>query len=310
MKSPQSTIDTTPLYIAGGFKYDQERNEQLAARCRTLGHTVLPALPNIKDSIIDPKSCIVGFDDGTEKIASRWEAYRLGSRDDVGFVISGLQLLRARQLNEHVRNLSKDPINVIAQSADFQYALLAALEEPELYKNIVGAFPASVHRRPSLFGYQAMMLNRKLRSRGQGKPVSDETMLESIKKRRYTRSGGMAVMASVGVSYAPRHLAELHKKPSAPGLAIVLGVHDSTILAREVVRSIDLVQDVDLCVVTNSRHGVKGNDDMLKMMLGLFPRLNDITASRIDERSVDAVLHFADDVCAIERNHIRAAAER
>jgi len=304
-----------PFYFSGGYKYDHERNGRVADYIQHLGHVTLSPMPN-PDRGCAPNGCIVKYPNGGTEDVTNWEAYRVKSGAfGAAAIISKWQQRRAEQLIEHVEQQSPDkPVNAIFQSADAINGVLAAGLRPDKFKNLVLAFPAGMAERRGQTEYQRDMMRSARTHKGTPwRPYEfepQETKLQSLRKRRHSNSGGAAVAMSTAVSYQPKLLNELKQRENAPGVAMVLGLRDSTILPERVIQSLaDPDNDIDCLLITNTGHGVRGDKKTMDEMLGLFPKIEEVNAKRRSGESVPPLeerVVFSDNVGVVDRERILA----
>lgn len=319
--TPQS-IPETPFIVAGGFGYDERRNGVASDYIQSLGHTALPPLqdPNL-DRI--PKAFTVKTIDGSERVVRRQQAYFLAPKPEVTLVVSQFQEQRADDLITHIEEQGSTPVNGVFQSADAQNGLIAAHKRPDLFKNIVLAFPASLIKKRKSTEYTEQMIQGAIKHRGdKHRPLpSDDfeasTRSKSIRElrreRRFGKSGGFAVASSVTVSYQNDLLTELRQTENAPGVALVLGLKDSMMKPDRIIESLNSPDDVDCIFITNSKHGWNGSKKLMDHTLSLFPAMDEITAKRRAGQDIGLLsqrISFAEDVSSADRQKIIEVANR
>lgn len=306
-----------PIYFSGGYKYDEERNRRVADHIKSLGRRVIAPLPN-PDRRDLPAGCTIRYGNGRTSEVSGWGAYRTTpSLFGAVAITSRWQEARAQQLVDHIEGQQHGaPINAIFQSADAINGVLAAFKRPDMFRNLVLAFPAGLAKRDGVAEYQRGMLSRARMNRGNPwRPYEfepRESAWQALRRHRHTQSGGAAVAASTATSYQPQLLHELRHGESVPGVALVLGLRDATILADRVIGSlVDPDNDIDYLLITNTGHGVRGHNQTMDAMLGVLPQLEAIKAARnwnsggsvgpLEQRTI-----FSEDVSAQDRERIFA----
>jgi hypothetical protein len=314
-----ATLQTTPespFIVAGGFGYEKKRNGVASDYIKSLGHVALPPLhdPAVARA---PKTFTVQTDDGATRTVRRQLTYFLAPKPEVTLVSSQYQERRADDLIAHLEEHTQAPVNGIFQSADAQNGLIAAHKRPDLFSNIVLAFPAGLVKKRSSTEYTRQMLKSAVRHRGpkhrpdRADDFEATTRLKSVrekrKERRFSKSGGLAVASSVAVSYQNRLLTELRQDAGAPGVSLVLGMRDSMMKPERIIESLNDSNDVDCIFITNTKHGWNGSKQLMDQILDLFPAMEEIKAKRRTGQEVAPLAHrisFAEDVSAVDKLRI------
>jgi hypothetical protein len=321
--APQQPLNIEhPFVVLGGFGYDERRNATLTGFVRSLGHTAIDPLPN--PSLDDaPKGYTVRYSDGTQRIVRRQFTYLLAPKPEVILISSQQQEERGEELNTHIerqveqQGSKSTKVNVIAQSADAQNTLIAARRRPELFNSIALVFPAGMVKKRTVTEYTRAMIKGAVRHRGD-KHLPDHsddfeasTRVESLRarraERRFAKSGGFAVAASVAVAYQNELLTELRQREDAPSVSLVLALKDSIMQPERLIESLNSANDVDCIHITNTKHGINGSKKMLDDILKLFPVMEEIKAKHKTAQDIGPLaerVSFAKDVSDNDRQRI------
>lgn len=310
-KAHETTITSQrPKYWAGGFTYDQRLNGEGMDYLTKLGYDVVPALsdPDIKKA--DKAYTLHRFDTpaqvSTKKIAN------VASKPQVLLNISNYQLARAKELIKNLDNHGKAPVDAIFQSADALNGLLAMHERPDLFHNVVLAFPAGIVKqqhpaKSSINLFRTIYVN-SLKKHKVPKESSFEPIRDSL---RLPKAGGRVTVKSAAFSYQRPLLTNLRRRKYAPGVSIVVGTKDYIYRPDRIIESLGSANDVDFVLVTNSPHGIRGHQEIMNAILALFPKMEQLKAQHGDAmKPLAERLVFMDDVPQTTRNKlIRAAAK-
>jgi hypothetical protein len=307
---------TPPIYFAGGHKYDQVRNGIVLDCIQGLGYPVVSPLADpVRDPYSSSHDFTIRWATGHESPAGLLQAYRLAPKRFVTAITSWYQEERAQELIDHLESQGRKKINGIFQSADAQNGLLAALERPDLFANLVLAFPSGLVKKEKMTEDQ----RRILKTMVSGKRMTDkssradsfepkETWRKAFIEKRRDKSGGSAVAASTAVAYQGALLSELRAKDNTPGVALVLGLKDTLFTPDRVISSLGCpAHDVDCILVTDTAHGMKGNREVMDKTLQLFSVMDEVKEKRRAGKDVNPLaerIFFTDGVGESDRERI------
>ncbi len=306
----ERTTARRPLYFAGGVGYDNERNEGVAAQLNELGYETVAALPNPEITSED-KGFKVTIGDETLDI-SRREAYRVAHQPEVTDSISNLQSRRADELIAMLEHEGHDKVDAVFQSADALYGLLAMSRRPDLFENVVFAYPAGLVRQPSIIQSAPGVVAAELMVRGKPRHrlASWRDNFEG-RGHRPEGTGGFTTVSSVGLSQHNNLLHQVRQGENAPKIAVVVGTDDVMISPEGFFNGAISSGDVDLVRVTNTTHGINGRSEVLKEdVLGSLERLRAIDTAGFDPRPIVDRMEFSGKVSKKRKTRILDAAIR
>lgn len=309
LESTPPPQEQPPIYFAGGFGYDQQRNAKVLGHIAELGYDTVPALPDPDPKNIDPNFSILA--NGQVRYITRRSAFGLASAPQVEQSVSSYQRARAYELIKSFEARGGN-INAIFQSADALNGLIALHERPDLINNAVFAYPAGIINQPHPF----KAAKGVIKSVGVGKQSRHQQYEnfehpEGDKPRRPKTAGGMVTAASVALSYQAPLLSEVREQPDAPGVSMVFGTGDWMIRGEQVFKHIKPT-DVDYILVADTPHGLNGRKDIMDKMLELFPMMEQAKQDRqsgIEPPPLVDRLIFTDTVSAADRAKFMQAAQ-
>lgn len=285
---PEVTTETE-IIAYGGFGYDEVRHQNLTNHLRRLGYAALEPLPD-PDIDAAPTGYRIRTEDGQEKQVARQRVYTQATRPEVTLISSLQQEARADELISHIEAESTGPINGFFQSADAQNGLLAAYRRPDLFKNIILAFPAGLIKKQSPVEYTRRMMRGAREHRGEKHVIPLEVDFEagirktSLRERkdeqRIRKSGGFTVASSVALAYQNQLLHEMRENVEAPGVSLLLGLKDAMMDPGRIIESLESANDIDYILVVNRKHGINGDTELLNMALAMLPKMDESNALR------------------------------
>ncbi|TAH33618.1 hypothetical protein EYC58_00610 [Candidatus Saccharibacteria bacterium] len=289
--SPKSPY---PIYFAGGIGYNHDRNEGVLAHIQSLGYDTLPALPNPDSSQLDTGYTLISGGQTTHATAA--EARLSAHAPEVELSISHYQLQRADALITMLEAKGGQKTDAIFQSADTLMGVLAAHARPDLFRNIILAYP--------ILGEAPNMNDRGLVARTVAREAFvrlKPTHIAGKRAHRFTghnpkprgSSGGTTAVYSVGYSKQSPLLHELRQQEDAPGVGLLLGLDDVMLSPERIFASLQS-GDVDAITIVNTPHGMNGRKDVLDATLSLLGTTEQISKKR--QASPDEVPPLADRV--------------
>lgn len=316
LPSHETSEAAPPVFFSGGFGYEEKRNGVASDYLRSLGHTALPPMPN--QNLNDTSNMYtVRLEDGSEKSVPRQLTYFLAPRPETKLISSQTQEKRADELVEHIEDQGSEPVNGIFQSADAQNGLIAAHKRPDLFKNVILAFPAGLIKKDNVADYMPRMIKGAIKNIGNKHTPAESddfeastrpsSLMERRAEKRFKKTGGFNVASSVAVSYQNELLTELREQEDAPGVSLVLGLKDSMMSPERIIESLNSANDVDCLLITHTKHGINGNKKIMDRILELFPVMEEIKAKKKDGEDVGPLsdrVFFTDPVSEEDREKI------
>lgn len=286
-----NTSTQPPIYYAGGYGYDQARNWGVADHLYgTYGVKTVAPLEDTAPGSANPNFSITH--NGRTAEVTRRQALHTIRRHPVDLSVSLYQQDRAEELLTALDQQGHDQVDGIFQSADALNGLLAAREDPRIFRNIVLAYPAGLHRRrqtstPSVIDGAVTPRRWPLPRHEYDETTHFEAPAESILARYQTlrRTSSYTIGASAILSYEAPVLSEIRRNTDAPNVLLVVGAHDWIMPPNRIIGSLQSASDVDRILVTDTPHGVRGRKATVREILSLFPELED--ARRLRESGSD-----------------------
>jgi hypothetical protein len=266
----QSDIEH-PVYFAGGFGYGAARNARALAHIAELGYATTPVLPDPDIQKADTTFQVVSA--GAAARLSMRQAMRVAHKQEVELSVSNYQDGRADELITMLEKGGYNGVNAIFQSADALNGLLALHKRPDMFGNVILAYPAGLVRQPrparASLGVLRSVASGMLRKYVVPVDNSFEKLTGRFTSRPKT-AGGFVTAASVALSSQSALLSAARQRPDAPGVSLVLGLGDWMIRPKRVLDGLNAAHDIDYILVTNTPHGIKGRKDVMQKALGLF----------------------------------------
>jgi hypothetical protein len=207
-----------------------------------------------------------------------------------------------------VENSGYDKVDGIFQSADALNGLLAIRKRPDMFGNVILAYPAGLVKQPNPIKATLGVFRSGIRGKLSKYAVSTDNSFEDLTGRFRSRpktAGGFVTAASVALSSQSALLSEVRQRPDAPRLSLVLGLDDWMMRPERVLGGLNSAADVDYVLVTNTPHGIKGRKDVMNGVLGLFSLMKGVGIG--DAPLADRIL-FMEDVPSGRQRDIRGIA--
>lgn len=271
--APPPSSDVQLLFL-GGFGYGEYRNRLITDQLAQAGYSVIAPPADAAEQ--SRKGFVVTFPDGHEQPMTRREMIKaqLG-KTPLRSSIAECQRDQAATLQTHIEKAVPDgsKLSIIAQSADAQNSLLYAARYPETVENLIFVNPAGIIAQPRLSKAAANVLKSVFKSRRRKVKVAPEDLFEQPIKRTQRKLGSFASAASVALSDQRDILHQMRQSEAAPGVAVVLGIHDLIVQPEEIIKGLVSANDVDRIVIADMTHGINGRKDILDEVAGLVPQL-------------------------------------
>jgi hypothetical protein len=314
--TPQAIpVDQPPIYFAGGFGYDQDRNGRVSEYLAGLGREIVPVLPNP-----DVRNADTGFSVVMNGIATqlpRRQAIRTVSKPSVERSAANFQLARSEELLTSLEQGGYEKVDAIFQSADALNGLIAVHTQPEKFNNVVLAYPAGIIKQPNPLKasggvVKSVVRGRQVRHKAAAVVDNFEALSTSVQEKGKPKTaGGFVTAASVALSYHGPLLSEVRCEKDAPGISLVLGLDDWMIRPERVLESLNSSNDVDYILITDTPHGVNGRTDVMDEIMNLFPMMEQAKEARKAGSPVEPLadrLIFSESVSPEKREELRGLA--
>lgn len=302
--SPRSPY---PIYFAGGIGYNYDRNEGVLTEIQSRGYNTLPALPNPDSSQLDTGYTLISGGQTMHTTAA--EARLSAHTPEVELSISHYQLQRANAL---IAMLETNGIQTdgIFQSADTLMGLLAAHARPDLFHNIILAYPV-LGEAPNMNdrGSVARTIAREAFVRLKPTHIAGKRIhrFTGHNPRPRGSSGGTTAVYSVGYSKQSPLLHELRQQEGAPGVGLLLGLDDVMLSPERIFASLQ-TGDVDAITIVNTPHGMNGRKDILDATLSLLSTTEQTSKKRLASQDQAPPLadrvQFAGNVSQLNKDRI------
>lgn len=312
----QTSRDGPPIFFAGGLGYDANRNLFTLSEISARGHNVLPPLRDPLPGEVDPGFSVT--ENGETRQASRKETLAVAHRPEIELSVAHYQQKRAELLIETLDSAGIGRIDAIFQSADTLMGILAAHQRPDLFADLVLAYPV-LGEAPDMTDKgliarvvaEEALTRLRREHRANRKEYSFEDRLSRLRAARESRATktpmGGSVIYSVGSSKQSPLLHELRQREAAPGVGILIGTDDIMLSPKRILASIQAPEDVDAIMVVNTPHGMNGRGDVLDDALELLRLTKQEKARRLGSGTRMPFvnrLFFARDVSDTARNEI------
>ena len=205
---------------------------------------------------------------------SEKEVTRLG---ELGVIVPQQQIRAAASLLGVIAERSAEDrgagrVDALLQSESAGHGLIAAYAAPEKFRNIVLAYPGGLSGKRK--GFIPGRIVRDTFARRKHRPAPDNDFrypdrlkgLQSI--RMQLKAPGFHEDAkALRHGHLPQMLHSLRQKPHAPGVTLVIGLHDGIFRLKDYFRNLVSATDVDRIVIIPGGHAIGGRKDVLAKIL-------------------------------------------
>lgn len=292
---PEIPKDTSPVQFIGGMQHDQSKNGTVLSYIQSTGRITLSPLPNRDTKGIPWRTRV--HTGRTDEVVVSPKALLRTTDEETTAITSLAQEARA---DEVITALEGQPekVTLIGQSADVQPAVIAVHKRPDLFKNLILAFPSGMPKKSKRSEYLRLAASKI----AEGKNINPKPVIEPensyyppmptsaselgrLAMRRFKGSGGLRALASTMTGYQGGLLHELRQRGNAPGVSMLLGTRDWVGRPEKVIEGLKSADDVDFLLIVNSSHGLKGRKDLTGRMI----ELTDMMEARSQERKAARV---------------------
>lgn len=292
--------DTTPVYFSGG--YGNVKNAPFLVNLAQHGRNAFSV-----GYVGDRKSAttfdvITRTEAGKEVITYRMKDARklMGDKSEGRSVVAAHQMQKAASLISAMEKEGIPQTDAIFQSEAALHGMVAAYARPDLFRNVVFAYPAGIggqDRPGEVTRKVAKDMRSKLRSRVSPEQsfkndLGEENVALTGIHKQGRAPGAMVDGATVSFSDHRELLHEMREEPDAPGVALVAGLDDIIYPPERFLRSLRSSEDVDFLLVTEGYHGVSYRRDVMDQITALFPAMEERKAAREKAKQAGTELPF------------------
>lgn len=282
--------DTSPVQFMGGTLHDQPKNGTVLDYIESTGRPTLPPLPN-RDTKGMPWRTRIHTGQADEVVPAPRALLRT-TDEEVTAITSLAQEARADELIESIEG-QPEKVTLIGQSADAQPAIVAVHRRPDMFKNLILAFPSGIAKKQRRSEY----LRQAATDISKGKAKEPELVIQPendfstplpdspaelgrLTIRRFKGSGGLRALSSTMSGYQGGLLHELRQGDNAPGVSMLLGTRDPVGRPDRIIESLKSADDVDFLLIVRSTHGIQGRKDLMNKVLELTDTMEARTQAR------------------------------
>lgn len=281
----QARAKSAPIYYAHGAGWAQERPtiEEIARQGRSAFYMDFTGdrKPDGRFVVGNKQS-----EDGNalEHISDK-EAALLG---ELGMIVPQQQIRAAASLlgviaERGAEGPNVDRVDALLQSESAGHGLIAAYAAPEKFRNIVLAYPGGLSGKKK--GFILGRLARDMFARRKHQPIPKNDFrypdrLGRVKSMRMQlKAPGFREDAkALRHGHLPQMLHSLRQKKDAPGVTLVIGLHDGIFRLKDYFRNLVSAADVDRIIIIPGGHAIGGRKDVLAKILEQFSALDDARA--------------------------------
>lgn len=303
------------MYFGGGYGHDHDRNREVLAHLQQAHN--LDIIAPLQDGPRDRANPYFSVTcAGVSRVLSRGETLRAFRGSPVDLSVSHYQQDRAAKLLAQLEDNGHQQVDGIFQSADALNGVLALHEQPERFRNVVLAYPAGLKNQkrynPSLTEPRPDGLLPYLNNSEPEHRFDFPKRSVHDRMRLMRSTGSFVVGVSAMLSYQMPLLSEARRKEQAPNVMLVLGTNDIIAPPERVIGSLLTPHDIDLVLVTDTPHGIRGDAATIAHIVRLLPQLEETrgqSTSGEPPKPLADRIHFSPSVSQKRRSILLSVAE-